>query len=288
MSLAFRIYKGGIGHSIGSDGARRNAEQTGTRGATRTFTRDRDGRATAGGGLRGERGGVQDGIREAPVNQRNGRRSGQGTQLEGGGHVAAEGERIVTLRHFVIEELHSLNRKVLQEGRLQVPGEFLVEAFWVDVGVEGERCASPGVSEFTSGERKPPGGDGIEGDVSPVEADGLSFKEIRERFIGRGRIAQGARGQGEASEEIVIQTAIDAEADAKAGAIACNASGAILKDALPTQPDVATEAETSQDILQSAKSFVFVFGLLVHDRKRSLCFRGAGGGLVGQALGLGG
>src|SRR3984893_14608439 len=167
MPLSFRIYDGGIGHSIGRDGARRNAGQTGTRGTTWTFTRDRDGRVTAGGGLSGERGGAQEGIREAKVNQRKGRRAGQGTQLEGGGHVATEGERIVTLRHFVIQELHSLNRKVLQEGRLQVPGEFLVEAFRVDVGVEGERCASPGVSEFTSGERKPPGGDGIEGDVSP-------------------------------------------------------------------------------------------------------------------------
>jgi hypothetical protein len=40
-----------------------------------------------------------------------------------------------------VQQQHSLNRKVLQEGSLQVPGKFLVKAFRVDVGIESKRCA---------------------------------------------------------------------------------------------------------------------------------------------------
>ena len=95
MPLPFRVYEGGVGHSVGSDGARWNAGQTRTRGATRAFTRDLNRRIPAGGGLVRERRGIQDGIGEAPVNQRKGRSGGQRAELERGRHVAAERERIV-------------------------------------------------------------------------------------------------------------------------------------------------------------------------------------------------
>src|SRR4029077_3509862 len=132
-------------------------------------------RSTAGGGLGRERRAIQDGVGKAPVNQGKGRSGGQRAQLEAGRHVAAERKRIVTLRNFVVEQLHSLHRKALQERRLQVPGEFLVEAFGVDVRIEGQRCPSPSVGEFPACKREPPGGDGVEGDVSSVEADGLAI-----------------------------------------------------------------------------------------------------------------
>src|ERR1700736_2999942 len=286
MPLSFCVDEGSVGHSVGRDGARRNAGQTGTRGAARTFAWDLDRRSTAGAGLGGECRGIQDGIRETPVNQRERRSRGQWAQLERRRHVAGEGERIVTLRHLVVEQLHSLNGKVFQEWRLQVPGEFLVEAFGGGVGSEDKRCTVPGLGEFTAGEREPSGSDGIEGDVSAVETDGLSLEEISERFVGRSEITQRARRQGEASHEVLIQAAIDTETDAKAGAIARDASRAILKDVLTPQADVAAEAEASHQVLQRADFLVFIFRLPVYDRQRSFRFRGAAGSLISQSLGV--
>ena len=92
----------------------------------------------------------------------------------------------------------------------------------------------------------------------------------------------------EASDEIFVQAAIDAEADAKAGAIAGDASRAILEDILASHPDVAAEAEAAQDVLQRAEPFVFILGLLVHERQRGSCFSPTAGSLVCQALRFGG
>jgi hypothetical protein len=73
MPLSLRVHEGGIGHSVGSYGTRRDAGQAGTRGAARAFARDLDRRIATGRGLGGKRGCVQDGIWEAPVNQGKGK-----------------------------------------------------------------------------------------------------------------------------------------------------------------------------------------------------------------------
>jgi hypothetical protein len=64
MPLSFCVDESGVGHSVGSNGARWNAGQTETCGAARTFTRDLNRRSTTGGGLGGECRGIQDGVRK--------------------------------------------------------------------------------------------------------------------------------------------------------------------------------------------------------------------------------
>src|SRR6266851_4065305 len=80
----------------------------------------------------------------------------------------------------------------------------------------------------------------------------------------------------------------ETEADTKAGAIASDASWAILKNVFPSHSDIAIEAEAPQHILQGADPLVLVLGFAFDKRQCRFRFCGVGGGLVCQTLRLGG
>ena len=82
--------------------------------------------------------------------------------------------------------------------------------------------------------------------VTAVQADGLAVEEVGERFIGRGGIAEGPGCQGQPSDKVIIELAIDTKPHTNSGAVAIKESRLVLEKAFTTDADIAIKAEASQ------------------------------------------
>ena len=90
----------------------------------------------------------------------------------------------------------------------------------------------------------------IVGDVSPIERNGLTIEVVGKRLVGRGWIAQSARSQGDASDEIFVELTVDSEAHTNAGQIVV--WNTVLDVGFAAYPDVTAEPETSDQRFQRA------------------------------------
>ncbi len=74
--------------------------------------------------------------------------------------------------------------------------------------------------------------------------DGLAVEEAGQSFVGGRGIAEGAGGDVDSAEEVLIKLAVNTKAGANAGSIAIG--NALLEEVLTTDAHVAGEAEPSE------------------------------------------
>src|SRR5437667_11051344 len=85
---------------------------------------------------------------------------------------------VTSLAHLLEEQLHALEGHVRQQPCVvQIEGELFREAFGIQIGVEHEVGALPGVSELTTGQTQPLVRQWVVGDPPAVEADSLALEE---------------------------------------------------------------------------------------------------------------
>src|SRR5437868_2864953 len=113
-------------------------------------------------------------------------------RLDLGQELPANSLTITPFAYFIKDELETLEGHVLQKTCIvQIKGELLREAFWIQVRVEHEVGALPGVSELTARQAQPLVRHRVVGDPATVQADRLLFEEAGHSLVGGDGVREG-------------------------------------------------------------------------------------------------
>jgi hypothetical protein len=144
---------------------------------------------------------------------------------------------------------------------MHVKRKLCIEAFRIEIRIEGQGSTNPGVGKLTAGQRQPLVRYRVVGNVGAIQGKRLAVKEVREGFIGGGGIAQAAGGNINPANKVLIQLSSHTQARADTGSIAVRNTG--LKEAFTAHPNVAGESEAPQGFLQCGDALL---GFLPSDR----------------------
>src|SRR5262249_22708139 len=142
------------------------------------------------GGLHGEAASLQQSIGIVPFVNQERRRGGPWAPLEPARNLSPQGVGVSTCRVFVVDQLQNLRGYVLETAFVEIEGDFLVEALWIEVRIASNGCALPQIGEFAAGQREPAMRDRVIGDVGAIETNGFAIEEVGEGFVAGGGVTQ--------------------------------------------------------------------------------------------------
>src|SRR6202171_1993260 len=124
---------------------------------------------------------------------------------------------------------------------MRVKRQLGVEAFGIDIGLDGRGAPLPGVRELASGQRQPLMCHRVVGDVAPVQGNRLAIEKVGQSFIGGGGGGEGARSQINATHKVFVQLTFNAKTRPYPVPIAVRYP--LLKVVLSPYPHVSGEAK---------------------------------------------
>src|SRR5260370_22344499 len=127
---------------------------------------------------------------------------------------------------------------------MHVERELCVEAFGIDIRIEGQRSTQPRVGELSASQRQPLVRHRVVSNVATIQLKRLAVKEVGKRFIRGGGVAQTAGSKVNASDKVLVELPIYTQARANTGSIAIR--HAPLVEILTPHSHVTRETEASQ------------------------------------------
>src|SRR5260370_1367539 len=138
---------------------------------------------------------------------------------------------------------------------MHVERELCVEAFGIDIGIEGQRCTQPRVGELAASQRQPLVRHRVVSNVATIQLKRLAVKEVGKRLIRGGGVAQTAGSKVNASDKVLVELPIYTEARANTGPVAIR--HAPLEEILTAHSHVTRETEASECGLKSRNALLF-------------------------------